>query len=118
MKIMHHNHLSRDLVPIESFGKNARRFRPENMVTKSTLPMGEMIENLLGLGRLTFNHGPILCFFDVQYSPTIRADLSWVDREDLISRLLGVSFSPMTPVTNTWATKANMATSRSLSEYP
>jgi hypothetical protein len=99
MEIMHHRHLSRDLVTIESFGKNAGCLRPENMVTTRTLSMGEMIENLLGLHWLTFNHGAMVCFFEFQYPPTIRTDLSYVDRDDLIGRLLRVSFSPMTLVT-------------------
>jgi hypothetical protein len=41
----------------------------------------------------------MVCFFEFQYPPTIRTDLSYVDRDDLIGRLLGVSFSPMTLVT-------------------
>jgi hypothetical protein len=63
--------------------------------------MEEMIENLLGLGRLTFDHGSILDLFEFQYSPTVRTDLSDVDREDLIGRLFGVSFPPMAFVTRT-----------------
>ncbi len=99
MKIMHHRHLSRDLITIESFGKDARGFCSKHGVTLNTFLMGEMIENLLGFDRLTFNDGSILSFFEFQGSPTIRADLPWVDRDDLIGRLFGVSFSPMPFVT-------------------
>ena len=95
MEIMHHRRLSRDLVAIESFGKHARGLRSKNMVTLSALLMGEMIENFLGFDGLTFDHGPISDFFQLQPSPTIRTDLPDVDRDDLIGRLLGMSPSPM-----------------------
>ena len=49
IKIMHHRHLSRDLVAIESFGKDARGLTSENMVTLSALLMGEMITVARGL---------------------------------------------------------------------
>jgi hypothetical protein len=99
MKVVHHRRLSRDLVAIEGFGKDPRDLTSENMVTLSALLMEEMIENLLGLGRLTFDHGSILDLFEFQYSPTIRTHLSDVDRDNLIGRLFGVSFSPMAFVT-------------------
>jgi hypothetical protein len=63
---MHHHHLSHDLVAIESFGKYAWDLTSKNMVAVRALPMEKMIENLLGLGRLTFNHGSILDLFEFQ----------------------------------------------------
>ena len=99
MKIVHHRRLGCNLVTLECFGKYARGLRPENMVTMSALLMGEMIENPLGLDRLTFNHGSILYLFEFQYSSTVRTDLSWVDRDDLVGCLLGVGLSPMALVT-------------------
>jgi hypothetical protein len=99
MKMMHHRHLSRNLIAIESFRKNPRGFTSENTMTLSTFFMGELIENPLGLHRLTFNHGSIPGRFESQYSPTVWTDLSWVDEDDLIGRLFGVSFSPMPLVT-------------------
>ena len=95
MKIVHHRRLGRNLVAVERFGKYARGLRSENMVTMSALLMGELIENLLGFDRLTFDHGPIPYFFQLQPSSTIRTDLPNVDRDDLIGRLLGMSASPM-----------------------
>lgn len=99
MKIVHHRRLSCDLVAVESFWDHARSLRPENMVTLSALLMVEMIENFLGFDRLTFDHGPISYFFQLQPSPTIRTNLPDVDWDDLIGRLLGMRFSPMPFVT-------------------
>jgi len=93
MEIMHHRRLSRDLVAVESFRKHTRGLGPENMVTMRTLLMVEMIENLFGLNRLTFNHSSVFYLFYLQQPSTIRTGLPHVHRDDLIRRLFGVSFS-------------------------
>jgi hypothetical protein len=64
MKIVHHGHLGRDLVPIKALGKNRRGLGPKDLVTTTTLLMVKMIKDLLGLRRLTFDDRPMAHLFE------------------------------------------------------
>jgi hypothetical protein len=64
MKVVHHGHLRRDLVPIKAFGKNRRSLGPKDPLTTAALLMVKTIENLLGLRRLTLDHRPRANLFE------------------------------------------------------